>query len=59
MKTYPGYPEYIIVSFPKCGTKTINKGEISREISADLKSNYILVIYKIYLLYIYIYISFN
>ena len=44
MKTYPGYPEYIIVSFPKCGTKTINKGEISRENFhlADLKSTYLI-----------------
>ena len=25
MSKYPGYPQYIIAAFPKCGTKTINK----------------------------------
>ena len=24
-KEYPGYPEYVVITLPKCGTKTMNK----------------------------------
>ena len=25
MRDYPGYPQYLVVAFPKSGTKTMNK----------------------------------
>ena len=25
MRDYPGYPEIVVIAFPKCGTKTLNK----------------------------------
>ena len=24
-KKYPGYPQYVIITLPKCGTKSMNK----------------------------------